>query len=105
MVYYVLTFFNCRVSKLDISDTYSSRELVQRYILDWVKHCTNKEQPLVYGKYVEAHKDPNVTNTSWSCTYLSIYRGPTMNIQETKKVFNLFTAVVKKPRSDSVPGP
>ena len=48
---------------------------------------------------MEARKDPDVTNTTRSRTYPSIYLGPTTNIQGTKKVFDLVTGVVKKPRS------
>lgn len=54
---------------------------------------------LCYTQYVETHEDPDVTNTTQSRTYPSIYLGPTTNIQGTKKVFDLVTGVVKNPRS------
>ena len=52
-----------------------------------------------FGEYVEAHEDPDITNTPCSRTYPGIYLGPTTNIQGTKKVFDLKTGVVKKPRT------
>ena len=99
MIYFVVTFLNCDVTKLGVSDIFSPRELVLRRKLDWFKHCTNNEKALEFGEYVEAHEDPDITNTTRSRTYPSIYLVPTTNIQGTKKVFDLVTGVVKKPRS------
>ncbi len=80
LIYYVVTFLDCGVAKNGVSDTPSSREIVLRLKLDWVKHCTSKEEPLEFGKYVEAHEDPNITNTPHPRTYPSIYLGLTPNI-------------------------
>ena len=54
---------------------------------------------MLFGSYVEAHEDPDVTNTMCPRTYPAIYLGNTNNVQGTKKVFDLTTGVVKKPRS------
>ena len=97
MVYYVVTFLNCHVTKMGISDIFSPRELVLRRKLDWVKHCTNKGKALKFGEYIEVHEGPDITNTTRSHTYPSIYLGPMTNIQGTKKVFDLVTGVVKIP--------
>ena len=99
MVDYVVTFLNCGISTNGVSDTLSPREIVLRRKLDWVKHCTSKGEPLEFGEYVEAHEDPDITNTPRSRTYPGIYLGPTTNIQGTKKVFDLKTGVVKKPQT------
>ncbi len=42
MIYFVVTFLNCDVTKLGILDVFSPRELVLRRKLDWIKHCTSK---------------------------------------------------------------
>ena len=65
--------------------------------LDWNKHCTGE-----FGEYVEARTDPDITNTSRSRISTGIYLGITGNIQGTKKVFDLETGTVKKPRSVTV---
>jgi hypothetical protein len=59
LVYYVVMFLNAMPSKTGISDTISPREIVMRCRLDWNKHCTGE-----FGKYVEAHSDPDVTNNN-----------------------------------------
>ena len=46
-------------------------------------------------KYVEVHKDPDVTITNRSRTYPGVYLIPTGNVQGTLKVFDLNTGVVK----------
>ena len=94
----VVMFLNCHVTKLSISDIFSRRELVLRRKLIWVKHYTNKGKSLNFGENVEAHKDPDITNTTRSHTYPSIYLGPTTNIQGTKKVLDLVIGEVKNPR-------
>ncbi len=99
VVYYIVIFLNCSVAKNGVSNTLSPREIILRRKLDWNKHCTSKGEPLEFGKYVEAHEDPDITNTPASRTFPSIYLGPTTNIQGTKKVFDLKTGVVKKPRT------
>ena len=39
-----------------------------------------------WGEYVEANKDPDVTNTNRYRTYPGIYLGPTGNIEGTLKL-------------------
>ena len=84
-------------AKTGISDAISPREIVMRRRLDWNKHCTGE-----FVKYVEAHTNPDITNNSRSRTFSGIYLGITGNIQGTKKVFDLETGTVKKPRSVTV---
>ncbi len=50
MIYFVVMFLNCDVTKLGISDLFSPRELVLRRKLDWFKHCTNKGRALKFGE-------------------------------------------------------
>ena len=65
--------------------------------LDWNKHDT-----VEFGKYVEAHTDPNITNYYRQHTFAGIYLSVTGNIQGTKKVFDSVTGTFKKPRSVTV---
>jgi hypothetical protein len=76
-------FLNTMTSKTGISTTISPREIVMRRRLDWNKHCIGQ-----FGKYVEAHSDPDETNNNKSRTFAGIYFGVTGNIQGTKKVFD-----------------
>ncbi len=75
------------------------REIVLRHQIDWEKNCCNAGAPLKFGKYVEAHEDPDTTNTMKLQIFPVIYLGPTGNLQGTKKVFNLKKGVTKKPRN------
>ncbi len=72
MVYFVVTFLNCEAIKLGILDIFLPRELVLRQKLNWIKHFTNRGKALKFGEHIEAHKDPNITNTSQYYTYPSI---------------------------------
>lgn len=49
-----------------------------------------------FGKYIEAHVDPDVTNTFKGRTFAGLYLGATGNRQDTVKVLELETGVVKK---------
>ena len=62
--------------------------------LNWKKHCK-----ALFGSYVEAHGDPEVTNGMKGRTFASLFLGPTANWQGTSKVFDLITGKVKKPRT------
>ena len=99
LVYYVTTMLNCCINKQGISNYLSPREIVLRRCLDWNIYCTSGGVPLEFGCYVEAHEDKDVTNTNRPRTYAAIYLGSTTNLQGTKKLFDLKTGVVKKPRS------
>ena len=65
--------------------------------LNWNKHCTGE-----FDKYLEAHTDPDITNNNRLRTFAGIYLSVTGNIQGAKKVFDLVTGTVKKPRSVTV---
>ena len=75
LIYYVVMFLNVMAAKTGISDTISPRGIVMRRRLDWNKHCTGE-----FGEYVEAHSDPEITNTPKSLTVTVIYLGITENI-------------------------
>jgi hypothetical protein len=75
-----------------VSKKYSPWEIVLGHELDFDKHCK-----ATFGSYVEAHKDPTITNTMRSCTFSAIFLGPTGNRQGTHKVFDINTGGVKKP--------
>ena len=54
------------------------------------------------GEYVEAHEDPNITNTNWSLAYPEIYLDPIGNLQYMLNIFELKMGIVKKPRSVAI---
>ena len=58
---------NATPAKTGISDTISPREIVMRRQLDWNKHCAGE-----FGEYVEAHSDPDITNTNKTRTFADI---------------------------------
>jgi len=94
LVYYVAMCLNCIINKQGISDVLSPREIMLRRKLDYKRHFWIK-----FRSYVEAHEDPDITNTMRAHTYPGIYLGCMTNLQGTRKVFDLLTGVVKKPRS------
>ena len=94
LIYHAIVCLNCIVSKQGISDMLSPHDIVKRRKLDFKTHFS-----IMFGVYVEAHEDPDITNTMRPCTYPYIYLGTTTNLQGTKKVFDLLTGLVKKPRS------
>ena len=62
--------------------------------LNWKKHCK-----ALFGSYVQAREDSEVTNGMRGRTFASLFIGPTANRQGTSKVFDLITGKVKKPRT------
>ena len=94
LVYYVVKFLNAMSATTVISEKLLPREIVLWCRLEWQKHCTRG-----FGEYVEAYKDPDITNTLCSCTYIFTYLEVTDKIQGTIKFFNLKTGTVKKPNS------
>ena len=55
-----------------------------------------KNHRVVFGSYVEAHDDPNITNNMAPRTHKCIAIRPTGNIQRTQKVFFLNSGRVSK---------
>ncbi len=93
LVYFAVLWLNSLPAAAGVSKKYSPREIVLGRKLNFDKHCK-----ATFGSYVEAHKDPTITNTMRSRTFPGIFLGPTGNRQGTHKVFNINTGVVKKPR-------
>ena len=63
-------------------------------VLIFNKHCRGD-----FCEYIQAHKDPDVTNDTKERTYDALYLGPTGNLQGTFKAFDLKTGRVKKNRN------
>ncbi len=93
LVYFAVLWLNSLPVAAGVSKKYSPHEIVLGRKLDFNKHCK-----ATFGLYVEAHKDPTITNTMLSRTFPGIFLGPTGNRQGTHKVFNINTGVVKKTR-------
>ena len=93
LVYFAVLWLNSLPAAAGVSKKYSPCEIVLGCELDFNKHCK-----ATFGSYVEAHKDPTITNTMRSCTFPAIFLGPTGNRQGTHKVFDINTGVVKKTR-------
>ena len=93
LVYFAVLWLNSLPAAAGVSKKYSPREIVLSRKLNFDKHCK-----ATFSSYVEAHKDPTITNTMRSRTFPGIFLGPTGNRQGTHKVFDINTGVVKKPR-------
>ena len=61
--------------------------------MDYKKHCK-----ALFGSYVEAHDDHEITNDMTLRTHEAIALGPSGNIQGTQKVFCLKTGCILKRR-------
>ena len=72
LVYFCIMWINNFPAEKGISEKYSPREIVTKRVLDFEKHCRG-----MFGEYVEAHADPDMTNNMQSRTYPAIYLGPT----------------------------
>jgi hypothetical protein len=94
LVYFVTFWINAFVDNQGISKTFSPREIITRRGLDWNKHAR-----ALFGQYIQAHKDRNITNTMAPRTFPALYLGPTGNIQGTVKAFHLETGQVHKVRN------
>jgi hypothetical protein len=92
LVYFAVLWLNSLPAAARVSKKYSPRKIVLGCELDFDKHCK-----ATFGSYVEAHKDPTITNTMRSCTLPGIFLSPTGNCQGTHKVFDINTGVVKNP--------
>jgi hypothetical protein len=80
--------------KSGISQTFSPRELMVRWRLDYKKLC--RVEP---GSYCEVHDEPVPTNTMTAQTHECIALGPTGNLQGSGKFYCLNTGRVLKRRS------
>ena len=67
-------WINALPSGSGVSTTLSPREIVTRHKMDFTKHCQE------VWAYVEAHEDPDTSNTLHDRTTECIALGPTGNL-------------------------
>jgi hypothetical protein len=90
-VYFIVLWLNAFLVKSGISGTYSPRELLLRWQLDYKKHCR-----VLPGTYCEVHDEPVPTNTMVWCMHECIALGLTGNLQGSVKFYCLTTGRVLK---------
>ena len=93
-VYFIVLWLNAFPIKSGISSTFSPRELLVRWRLDYKKHCQ-----VLPGTYCEVHDEPVPTNTMTPRTHECIALDPTGNLQGSVKFYCLTTGRVLKRRS------
>jgi hypothetical protein len=94
LLYFVVMWINGMPAENGASSIFSPREIVTGLKLDFVKHCK-----YLWGSYVEASEDAEITNTLRSCTFPCIMLGPTGNTQGSVWCFNLQSKQVIKRRT------
>ncbi len=90
-VYFIVLWLNAFPVKSGISATYSPRELILCWRLDYKKHCR-----VLPGMYCKVHNEPVPTNTMAWRTHECIALGPTENLQGSVKFYCLTTGRVLK---------
>jgi len=95
-IYFVVLWLNAFPAKSGISATYSPRELLIRWKLDYKKHCR-----VLPGTYCETHDEhePVPSNTMTPHTHECIACGLTGNLQGSVKFYCLKTGWILKRRS------
>ena len=88
-VYFVVMMINAVPANLGISENFSPREIVTGRKIDMKKDCR-----ALFGAYVEASRDADVTNTMAERTHSCISLGPSGNLQGSLKCFDLITGKV-----------
>ena len=86
LVYFSTMWLNAFPPKGGVSDNISPRGIMTGIQFDYGKHCR-----LPFGSYVQAHEEPNPTNTQAARTVGAICLGPTGNSQGSYKFLNLRT--------------
>ncbi len=81
-------------NKHGVSKHYSRRMILHQENLDYNRHCK-----FVFGEYVQAHDEPQNTNTNAPRSLDCIYLRPTDNIQGGHEVLHLQTNQVVKRRT------
>ena len=89
LVYFVVLWLNSFPDKNEISDILSPREIITRKKIELKKHGK-----ALFGSYVEASEDANITDDMKSRTRECIALGPTGNRQGSQKVLCLRTGTV-----------
>ena len=93
-VYFIVLWLNAFSIKSRILSTFSPRELLVRWRLDYKKHCR-----VLPGTYYKVHEEPVPTNTMTPRTHECIALGPTGNLQGSVKFYCLTTGRVLNCRS------
>jgi hypothetical protein len=93
-IYFMVLWMNAFPVKLGISQTFSPRELLIRWWIDYKKHCC-----VMPGTYCEVHDEPVPTNTMVARTNKAIALDPTGNLQGSVKFYCIHTGWVLKHRS------
>ena len=94
LIYFVTMWMNAVLSDSGASTKFSPREIVTGLKMDFKKHCR-----AIWGSYIEAHDDPDQTNTMDSRTSPCIYLGTSGNAQGSVKCYNLETKKIIKRRN------
>jgi len=94
LVYFSIMWLNAFPPKGGVSDNISPRGIVTGVQFDYNKHCK-----LAFGSYVQAHEEPNPTNSQTARTVGAICLGPTGNMQGSYKFLNLRTGMLLKRRN------
>jgi hypothetical protein len=93
-VYFIVLWLNAFPVKSGILSTFSPRELLVRWRLDYKKHCR-----VLPGTYCKVHDKPVPTNTMTPQMHDCIALGSTGNLQGSVKFYCFTTARVLKRRS------
>jgi len=93
-IYFMVLWMNAFHVKSGISQTFSPRELLLRWRLDYKIHCC-----VMPGTYCKVHDEPVPTNTMASRTHEAITLGPTGNLQGSVKFYCVHMGRVMKRRS------
>ena len=88
-VYFVVMMINAVPADLGVSQTFSPREIVTGRKIDMKKDCR-----ALFGAYIEASRDADITNTMAERTHSCISLGPSGNLQGSLKCFDLITGKV-----------
>ena len=94
LIYFSVLWLNAFPPKGGVSDNVSPRGILTGVQFDYVKHCR-----LPFGSYVQAHEEPNPTNTQAARTVGAIGLGPTGNLQGSYRFLNLRTGQMLTRRS------
>ena len=90
-IYFVVFWLNAFPAKTGVPTTFSPRELLMRWRLDYKKHCQ-----VLPGSYCKVHNEPVPLNTMTPCTHECIACGPTGNFQGRVKFYCLNTGCILK---------
>ncbi len=93
-IYFMVLWMNTFPVKSGISQTFSPRELLIRWRLDYKKHCR-----VMPGTYCEVHDEPVLTNTMVARTHKAIALGHTGSLQGSVIFYFIHTGWVLKRRS------